>query len=58
MLGIDKNVPPRVEGEFAKKVRDDLARAREGGVPDVEKKSGSDQAPFHADWLLRWRRRS
>lgn len=50
MLGIDKKAPPKVEGEFAKKIREDLARARDGKVADTVKKSGSNQPQYHAAW--------
>lgn len=50
MLGIDKKTPPKVEGEFAKKIREDLARARDGRSSEAVKKSASAQPQYHAVW--------
>ena len=50
MLGIDRKAPPQVEGEFAKKIREDLARARDGKVADAGKALNSDQLQYHAVW--------
>jgi len=50
MLGIDRTAPPKVEGEFAKKIREDLARARDGKVADIGKRLSSDQPRYHAVW--------
>ena len=50
MLGIDKKNPPKVSGEFAKKVRLDLANVREGKVSVAEEHSKTAKVQYHAVW--------
>ena len=50
MLGIDKKDPPKVSGDFAKKVRTDLANIREGKVSVAEKHSETARNKYHAVW--------
>lgn len=50
MLGIDKKDPPKVSGEFAKKVRKDLANARKGKVAIAERQSKTAKIKYYAVW--------